>query len=364
MKRLLLFDTTLFSFAQHHWLTIAFLLGFVTDFLLLNRIDDTFDNSVLFFYVMLASVSLLLFYVGVSEKVSGTIGAFLRKGMPILMQYSFGGLLSGMLIFYGRSGDLFVNAPFLLLIIGVIIANELVKKRSNRLLYNLVVYFIGLLSYLVLIVPVMIGEMGDVIFVGSGVLALVCMYFLLKILGYIIPHYLVLEKRYIVFTIGSLYAFFNVLYFLNMIPPIPLSLTELSVYQEVERTATGGYRITKEHQPWWRGQFSVLPPVFHPSTAGVAYCFARVYAPTSLKTEIVHRWEYYNETEGWITRFTQPYTVSWENKNGYRGYTMTKNLVEGKWRCGVETVRGQVLGRMTFIVDSSTESTSLVTVVE
>jgi hypothetical protein len=319
---------------------------------------------VLFFYVVLATTSLILFYVGVAEKVFGKISKFFRTSMPVLMQYSFGGLLSGMLIFYGRSGDLLVSAPFLLLIIGVIFANELVQKRSNRLLYNLVVYFIGVFSYLVLIVPVMIGEMGDVIFVGSGLLSLLCIFFLLKILGHIIPNYMVLEKRHIVFSIGSLYAFFNILYFLNMIPPIPLSLTELSVYQEVERTATGGYRITKESQPWWRGQYSVLSPVFHPLPGGGAYCFARVYAPTSLKTEIVHRFEYYDETDGWVTRFTHPYTVTSENKNGYRGYTTTKNLIDGKWRCGVETERGQVLGRLTFIVDTSTKPTGLVTVVE
>lgn len=364
MKHLSILDTAPFLFLRHHWLTIAFLFGFVTDFLLLNRIDDTFDNLVLFFYVSLATTSLLLFYVGVAEKMPDKISRFLRAGMPVLMQYSFGGLLSGMLIFYGRSGDLLVSAPFLLLIVGVILANELVQKRSDRLLYNLVVYFIGVFSYLVLIIPVLIGEMGDVIFVGSGILALGCIFLVLKLLGYVIPHFMVLEKRRIVFTIGSLYVFFNILYFMNMIPPIPLSLTELSVYQQVERTTTGGYRITKEPQPWWRGQFSVLSPVFHPSTPGAAYCFARVYAPTSLKTEIVHRWEYYDETNGWVTRFTQPYAVSWENKNGYRGYTMTNNLIEGKWRCGVETVRGQVLGRLTFVVDTSTTPSGLVTVVE
>lgn len=363
MKRLLLLESAPVLFLKHHWLSVAFLLGFVTDFLLLNKVDDTFDNFVLFFYVALATTSLVLFYVGVAEKVSEKMGTFLRILMPILMQYSFGGLLSGMLIFYGRSGDLLVSAPFLLLIVGVIFANELVKKRSNRLLYNLVVYFIGIFSYLVLIVPVLIGEMGDVIFVGSGLLALGCIFLLLKLLGYIVPNYLVLEKRYIVFTIGTLYAFFTILYFMNMIPPIPLSLTELSVYQHVERTTTGGYRITTEPQSWWK-EYSVLPAVFHPIPGGGAFCFARVYAPTSLKTEIVHRWELYDSTKGWVTRFTQPYSVSWENKNGYRGYTTTKNLTDGKWRCGVETVRGQVLGRLTFVVDSSVQPQGLVTVVE
>jgi hypothetical protein len=358
-------ETPFFKFVSHHWLTIAFVLGFATDFLLLNRVDDSFDNFVLLMYVTLATLSLFLFYAGVAEKGGERVGRFLVRMTPGVMQYSFGGLLSGMLIFYGRSGDLLVSAPFLLIILGVIFANELVEKKSNRLLYNLTVYFIGLFSYLVLMVPVLLGEMGDVIFVGSGFLAVLLMMGLLKVLSYVIPHYLILQKRLIVFTVATLYVFFNFLYFTNIIPPIPLSLTELSIYQHVERTSTNGYRIIKQEPTWWQKLTPFLTPTFSPISGGGAYCFARVYAPTSLKAEVVHHWEYYDEKTGvWTTRFTQSYNITSENKNGYRGYTISNNLINGKWRCSVETKRGQVLGRETFIVDTTREPERLVTVVE
>ncbi len=354
-----------FKFFAHHWLTIAFVLGFVTDFLLLNRVDDSFDNFVLLLYVTLATFSLFLFYAGVAERGGERVSRFLVRVTPGVMQYSFGGLLSGMLIFYGRSGDLIVSAPFLLIILCVILANELVEKRSNRLLYNLTVYFIGLFSYLVLMVPVLLGEMGDAIFVGSGLLAVFIMMSLVKLLSYVIPHYLVIQKRLIVFTVATLYVFFNFLYFTNSIPPIPLSLTELSIYQGVERTSGGGYRLLKEEVVWWQRFVPFLTPTFSPVAGSGAYCFARVYAPTSIKTEVVHHWEYYDDSVGvWVTRFKESYAVTSENKNGYRGYTVTKNLVDGRWRCTVETKRGQVLGRETFLVDLSREPGPLVTVVE
>jgi hypothetical protein len=356
-------DNYIFSTVKHHWLTVAFLLGFVTDFILLNRVDDKIDNLILFFYVVLATTSMVLFYVGVAEKASPKIVKFLSKTMPILMQYSFGGLLSGMLIFYGRSGDLLVSAPFLALIILVILANELVKKRSDRLLYNLIVYFIGVFSYLVLVVPVMLGEMGNLIFIISGLLALLVMVLLIKLLSKIIPNFMVLEKRMIVFSIGSLYTLFNLLYFFNIIPPIPLSLTELSIYQGVERTATGGYRITKTEDSWLQ-KFSLIPTTFRPVSGGGAYCFARVYAPTSLKTEIVHHWEYKDSNGAWQNHFKFSYQVSGENKNGYRGFTKIDNIRNGVWRCTVETTRGQVLGRRTFTIDTSTPPVGLVTVLE
>ncbi|HMO78358.1 MAG TPA: DUF2914 domain-containing protein [Candidatus Paceibacterota bacterium] len=356
-------NSAVYRYVERHWLTVAFLLGFLTDVILLNRVDDTFDNLILLFYFILATSSIILFYVGVAEKVSVRLVSFLHRYMPMVMQYSFGGLLSGMLIFYGRSGDFWVSAPYLLLIVIIMIANELIQKRSDRLRYNLSVYFIAVFSYLVLVIPVLLGEMGPVIFIGSGLLALLVIFFLLKALGKIIPHFLLLEKKMIVFSIAGLYVLFNAFYFLNIIPPIPLSLTELSIFQQVERTVTGGYRITKEDY-FSPLNFFLWTEKFHPLPGGGAYCFARVYAPTALKTKVVHRWEYYEGDRGWVTRFTVPYQITGENINGYRGFTKTNNIQNGKWRCGVETERGQVLGRKTFIVDTTVSPKNIVTVVE
>ena len=362
MKKVSLFDSAVFLFVRRHWLTVAFLLGFVTDYLLLNRVDDKVDSLVLFFYVILATVSLLLFYVGVAEKAPVRLVNLFNRLMPLLMQYSFGGLLSGMLIFYGRSGDLLVSAPFMILIVGIILLNELVKKRSDRLLYNLTVYFIGVISYLVLMVPVWLGEMGDLIFISSGLLALLVVFLVMKVLSFIIPHFLVLEKRMIIFAIGGFYVLFNTFYFFNIIPPIPLSLTELSIYQSVTKTVQNEYQLVREKKDW--RDYLPLIKVFHPLSGQGAYCFASVYAPTSLTTNIVHRWEYLDNDGVWKEYFTKSYQIAGDNTTGYRGYTMIENVHDGRWRCSVETVRGQVLGRRTFKIDTSVLPDSLVTVVE
>jgi hypothetical protein len=352
---------TLRQFILRHWLTIAFACGFVTDFLLLNRVDDKFDNLVLFFYVVLATVSLVLFYVAVAERAPDWLVRILARFTPITMQYAFGGLLSGMLIFYGRSGDLLANAPFLLLIIGVIGSNELVKKRSERLLFNVSVYFIGVFSYCVLIVPVLLGVMGDVVFIGSGLLAVAVTMFLVKLLQWIIPNFMTLQKRLLVFSIGCLYMLFNGMYFFNFIPPIPLSLTELGIYQSVERTLDGNYRVVLEVKKWYE-KIPGVPLTFNPLDSGGAACFARIYAPTDLKTSVVHRWEYKDAEGTWREHFVYRYNISGENKGGYRGFTMVQNLTSGKWRCSVENERGQVLGRRTFFVDTGETPSSLVTV--
>ncbi len=363
MNNLLPRLSTLKAFVLHHWLTIAFVLGFVTDFLLLNRVDDKIDNLILLFYVVLATISLILFYVAVAERAPAFLVRLFARLTPLTMQYAFGGLLSGMLIFYGRSGDLLANAPFLLLIIAVIVCNELVTKRSERLLYNLSVYFTGLFSYCVLVVPVWLGVMGDSIFIGSGFLAIAVVTFVIRVLGWIIPNFMLLKKRLLIFTIGSLYVLFNGMYFFNFIPPIPLSLTELGVYQSVERTIDGNYRIVYEDLPWYHS-VPLLTKQFHPIKNEGAACFARVYAPTELRTNVVHLWEFKNEEGQWQEHYRQKYSISGENEGGYRGYTQVQNLKSGKWRCTVENERGQVLGRRTFFVDKSEVPKTLVTVVK
>ena len=342
----------LYRRVRYHWLTVAFFLGFITDVILLNSIDDLLDNLILLFYTLLATTALLLLYVGVAERVPGRLAQLLKRYSPMLMQYAFGGLLSGMLIFYGRSGDWLASAPFLLLILAVILGNEFVSKRSDRLIYHLALYFIGLYSYVVLVVPVLLGRMGDAIFILSGLIALVWVSGVVQLLYRIIPNFMQQQTQRVIFTLGAIFVGFNALYFTSVIPPIPLSLTALSIEQSVVRIDTH-YRIVSETQPWYR-RVPLVRPVLHPTRDSIA-CFARVYAPTRLSTEIFHRWEYKAPSGQWQEQFRLGYEITGENTGGYRGYTQLFALREGVWRCSVETARGQVLGRTSVRVELTGE---------
>lgn len=333
-----------------HWLTFAFFFGFITDFILLNRIDDIFDNSMLFFYASLSTISMLLLYVGVAEKCPQFLVKKLKKFMPIVMQYAFGGLLSGMLIFYGRSGDLLASLPFLLIILTVILGNEFLEKRSDRLIYQLALYFIGLFSYVVLEVPVLTGKMGDVVFIFSGFIALVIVSLVVKVLYKIVPNFMSVNIGRVIVTIGFIYIGLNSLYFTNLIPPIPLSLTELKIVQEVEKIDGTGYVVKSEEQSWY-SYFPLVKDVIHPMNDYV-FCFARVYAPTRLTTDIYHRWEYKDENGEWKQYLRLRYGISGSNKNGYGGYTKISNFFDGTWRCSIETERGQVLGRTSIKIET------------
>lgn len=345
---------------KRHWLTISFLVGFIVDNITLNNVEQLFDNLVLLAYILLAMTSMCMLYAAAAGKLPEEWNFPVRRFAPLVLQYAFGGLLSGMLIFYGRSGAWGESWPFLILIISVIAGNELIKDRVGRFLFNISVLFVGLFSYVVLIIPVMTGYMGPIVFLGSGLVALIIIYGFIRILRLIIPNFIALQMRTIVFVLGVLYAGFNFLYFTNIIPPIPLSLKDVGIYHSVVKFEDGTYQLKYEDGPWWQ-PWKRSDHTFHP-TGGTAYCFASVFAPTRLATEIYHRWEYYDEAKGaWIEHARLSYAIAGGRDGGYRGYTLIQNYRDGKWRCSVETERGQVLGRETFSIDSSKPAAALET---
>jgi Protein of unknown function (DUF2914) len=356
------FWPSLWSAMRHHWLTIAFVGGFVTDFILLNRIDDSIDNTILSIYALLATVSLVLFYAGIAKRFGDRLSSYIERYANGVMQYAFGGLFSGMLIFYGRSGSLMSSWPFLLCILSAILGNELIKNRGQRLAFNLYAYFVGIFSFTVLQVPIITGMMGGWIFFASSILALIAVYIVIQILTYIIPNYLLLEMRKIVFVILGTFAILQVLYVTNIMPPIPLSLKEITIAQSVVKVGSD-YEITYEPAPWWQF-WKGFHEEFHPATGSVA-CFTRVFAPTKLTTKIFHVWEYKDPNSGaWVHHFSLPFSIVGGGDAGYRGYTAISSFRDGVWRCRVETERGQVIGQQVFTIDSTVKPAALEKVVE
>lgn len=193
--------------------------------------------------------------------------------------------------------------------------------------------------------------MGALVFVGSGILALLIMYFFMRVLRLVVPRFIELHKRIIIFTVGTIFVTFNFLYFTNVIPPIPLSLKDVGIYHGVVRFDNGDYRLTYEKQKWWEF-WQKSDDIFHAEEGDNIFCFASVFAPTRLETDIYHHWEYYSEERGeWIEHARLSYAISGGRGSGFRGYTLIRSFEEGTWRCRVETARGQVLGTEKFTVE-------------
>lgn len=346
--------------AYESYISGAFLLfGFVVDNLTLTRIDLYLDNLILVSYLLVAVLGVVFVNLYEGGVVRGNFITSLRPWLPLPIQFAFGGLFSGFFVFYSRSGSLLTSWPFLLFILGLLIGNEFFRKRYLRLTFQLSILFIAIFSYLIFFVPIVLHEIGPPVFILSGVLSLVAISLLVYFLNLLIPKRIIESKKYLKRSIGGIFLILNILYFTNIIPPIPLSLKEAGVYHLVERQG-GIYIVQDEVEPWYE---KIIPgTTVHILQGEPIYFYSAVFAPTDLNTTIVHNWQVYNKEERkWNTATKLQFFVAGGRDGGYRGYSFKRNFTEGLWRVRVETERGQVLGAKRFTVEKVHTSPELKT---
>ncbi|MEK7169868.1 MAG: DUF2914 domain-containing protein [Patescibacteria group bacterium] len=332
---------------------VAFVGGFLWDNLTLTRVDRLFDNLVLAAYLIVVFAALCLLNAHGAGHLQGALSKRGVNFAKVALPFAFGGLFSGFLIFYSRSGEVLASLPFLLVLCAFFLGNELFKKHYERLTFQMSFFFVALFSYSALILPVLLGGMGDGIFILSGCLALILFWLSLRALRLVAREEVEKSKRVLLPIVGILFVTFNVLYFNNMIPPIPLSLKEIGIYHTVERTLASEYRLSFEKAPWYAFG-KKTGAIFHRVGDEPVYAWSSVFAPTRLNTDILHRWSYFSESSGeWIDSSIIGFPIYGGRSEGYRGYSRKEKIFPGKWRVDVETLRGQILGRFVFTVEDS-----------
>jgi hypothetical protein len=336
----------------------AFAVGFVVDTLTLNRIDLVYENFVFVSYLVLAFIGIVLVHSVETRRFAPKILLRVQGWLPILVQFPLGGLFSGFLIFYTKSSSMFTSWPFILVLVTLFIGNEFLRKRYEKLVFQVSVFYFALLTYVVLITPVLLHTIGTSTFVLAGFVSLCIMGLLLQVLRKLFPKLYQKGRQMILFVIATIYICFNLLYFTNVIPPVPLAIKEIGVYHSVVRT-DAGYQVRYE-KPVWYEFWRSTSGVYRVTKGEAAYCFSSVFAPTNLRTQIYHSWQRKTEEGKWVRESRIPFTIEGGRDGGYRGYTLKQNLTEGTWRCVVETENKQVIGQTRFnivTVEAPTERT-------
>ena len=212
----------------------ALIFGFVTDVLTFKLINFTAAMILLAGHLVFIKANISIINLYEAKKVAGKLFSYWRVLAPLFLQYSFGNLFSAFLIFYSYSGSFFASWPFIIVIIFLMIGNEIFRKYNTRPIIQISVYFFALFSYLNLLLPNLLNNLSTVIFLVSGTASVAIAFFFVYSLSSHAPQ--VREKRkLIVLSIGNIFLAMNVFYFLNLIPPIPLSIQEVGVYHEIGR---------------------------------------------------------------------------------------------------------------------------------
>ena len=344
---------------EHRISSYALVFGFIVDNFTLRRIDLFFENFVMASYLVVAGVSIALVNI-LEEKGGASLHPIFRRAhwlLSLAIQFVFGGLFSAFVVFYSRSASLVSSWPFILILFGLLIGNEFFKKHYERLVFQVGIYFVALFSYFIFSVPILIGEMGPAIFLLSGVVSLCAISLLFCGLRKIVPRRYVEGRRGLFVTIGSIFLSINILYFTNIIPPIPLSLKDAEVFHNVERVG-GGYRVVAEKRGWYEVFFPT--ETLHVEEGGSAYVFSAIFAPTRLQTSIVHHWYYYNKEKGlWVSSHKVDLPILGGRGGGYRIYSFKQDIAPGLWRVDVETKGGLGVGRLEFMVERLTDVVTL-----
>ncbi len=334
---------------QRHLTSWSLLLGFVVDMVTLRRIDLISNQLILEGYILMIGVGIALINVyQVSVRPPRWLERFYVY-LPVIVQFAFGNIFSGFMVLYSRSTSLVASWPFLLLLLGLLIGNEMFQPYYLRFRFQSALFFFTVLSFFIVYIPLITGTLGPWTFLFSTALAILFFIGYLRLLSFKTPVLIAENKKNIFSIIGGIAVIVSIFYFTNLIPPIPLSLEDGGAYHRVEHTADG-YILTEEAggTPHFLARFFV-DPTLHITSDESVYIYSSVFAPTKLKTTIVHEWEWFDETKDrWVSLTGIPFPISGGRDEGYRGYTFKNFVPEGHWRVNVKTENGQVIGRIKF----------------
>jgi hypothetical protein len=326
--------------------------GFVFDALTLRRIDTFWENFWVVVHLLVVAVCIVLVSRQERSETESAASAKKRFWLVNLMQFFFGGLLSTLLVFYFRSGSLAASWPFFLILGAAFAANESLKKYYARLGFQIALFYLSLLCFAIFIVPVIIHATGPLVFLLSGLVSLLLMRLFIFVLKLAAKENLKRSRWELAITVGSILVVINALYFLNVIPPIPLSLLDASVGHAITRQANGDYAIESKQRTclsYFRWVETIHLPAGDP-----LFAYTAVFSPARLNTRVIHEWQHYDENRGWITTSRIELPLSGGRGAGYRTYSKKTQPQPGAWRLNVETPAGAVLGRLRFNVISAT----------
>jgi len=323
----------------------ALIIGFVLDTITLNRIDQVFDQLILLVHLLIVSTTIVLLYRWYQLGDTSGVSDKWASRLYTLMAFSVGGIYSGLVIFYGRSGALLNSWPLLVILVVFLFGSEFAKKYFKVLSIQLIAFAAALYLYLIILLPLLFNDMGTNLFILSSFV------WLTVSLGYVFllarrgSHSFrgLLKKKGWLFIMILLLV--QVSYFSKVLPPVPLSLKFDAVYHRVVREGNI-YRAEYEPNPWWQFWDKRNNTLTHRS-GQPAYVFTSVFAPNKFRTNIFHEWQYKKDGK-WITTDRIRMTIVGGSDGGYRGYSFKTNFVDNVYRVRTITEDERVIG-VTFV---------------
>ena len=352
----------LIQFHERYTSPLSLIVGFLLDtFILLRRIDLWQSNALLLFYLFLAAAGIVLLNAVEAGRVRHPWILKLAPALPVVQQFAYGGLFSGFVSLYSRSAAFYGTWIFIAVLACLMIGNERFRKLYMRFSVQVAMYFLALYLFLIFFLPIVFHTIGDFLFLLSGVVAIGLAALLLFALSKVSPELERKERTRSARSIAVIWSVITVLYFTNLIPPLPLALKDAGVYHEIKKASDGTYTLTGEPRTWYESILPI-PATYHKKPGESVYVYTAVFAPTGLSTPITYVWQYFDpKLSAWVTKGMFNLKINGGRDGGYRGYSLKSNPQQGRWRVSVVTTTGLVIGRISFDVVESTSTAQLAT---
>ncbi len=335
--------TKIFNFFQRNGklLTpIALLGGFLLDNLTLRRSDLLAENILLSIYFVFIFSGLLIWHKIDSKQKKTVKNIEVQSIVFLIIQFIFGGLFSSLTVFYIKSSSFIASWPFLVILFVGMISTEYFKKHFTQFLVQLGTLYVLLFTYSIMIIPIFFKQISPFVFIISGVVSLIIITLYLVLFKKVVSDLFKNKRKYLVGIIGGIFILINTLYFLNVIPPIPLILKESGIYQTVKKES-GNYLFS-----YFKSNFSFIKmkKEYIVPNGSPIYFYSSIYAPVKFQQRIVHEWQRKNSKGDWVVISKIVFPIYGGKDSGYRGYSINDKATKGDWRVLVKTEAGQVLG--------------------
>ncbi|HEX4047175.1 MAG TPA: DUF2914 domain-containing protein [Elusimicrobiota bacterium] len=334
--------------------TVAFFVaGFLFDALAAGRIDELRG-------ILQQALYLFLCALFTGYELRESCGTFSPPGRlktawryhAAATHFMLGTLLNLYTLFYFKSASLGTSFVFLLILAGLLAVNELKPFAGSGTTLRMTLFSLCLVSYFTYLVPTLVGAIGTLPFLGTLAASSACVAALSWWLKRRLPDPRVLVPRLLA-PFACVALGFSALYFARLIPPVPLSLSEIGIYHDVRRD--GGRFLLTETRPRWRF-WERGDQTFLARPGDKIDCFISVFSPARFKERLQLRWLRRDAAAGWEEEDAIPLDTAGGRAGGWRGFAAKTRWTPGRWRVRVETSDGRELGGLglTVVPDETT----------
>jgi hypothetical protein len=332
---------------------LFFLGGFCFDLLLLERIDSVPMLIHQGSYLVLLSILLAVdHHYSHSPPRQGFWGRLLHFRHEMI-HFLFGTLLNAFLVFYFKASSGLFAFAFMFALGAVLLANETPQFRSLGPPMRVALHGFAMTSYLAYLLPVLVGFLSPGLFVLAACASAAFTYVLWRAYARWTPDPSWTFDRAVAPSF-AVQATLLLLYFLHVVPPVPLSLKWIGIYHDAQRQGEL-VRVSHQQPPWKIWEHGDQTFLARPGDR--VFCFARIFAPRKFRDGVKVRWAFEDPRGGWVRTDAIPLTISGGQEEGWRGIAYKRHFVPGRWKVDIETDDGRDVGsiRFTIVEDDSTE---------